>query len=428
MSDIKPKTWIKSLPEYVAGRTIEEIKQKYNLKEVYKLASNENILGPCPQVIKYLKENLSDINYYPDADALKVRSKIAEHYGVDLDNVIMGNGTDQIIEMICDCFIGVGDNIVIADPNFLIYEKAALKCGGSVKKIPLLKNSFKQDIFGIAEAIDNNTKIIFLASPHNPTGTIITKDEFEKLLTAVKEKKSSSFKKNGGILIVMDEAYYEYVEDEFRINTIQYIKNNENNSENNINNKANNNEIKNNQINNINDNKSDFKKDLNKENDCCKNSYNYDIDLIVLRTFSKIFGLAGLRIGYGIADKKIINILNKIRLPFNISIIAHKAAVKAIENYWYVDLIRDEIIKQKEIFYKTFDFLGLSYIKSYANFILVNLGSKCDKIIEKLLQHGFIIRPGKNLGIPGYARITISTPEVNEKFLNIFKKILKEKI
>ncbi len=359
---VSPKEWVKDLPEYVAGRTIEEIRKKYNLSVVYKLASNENIFGPSPKVIDFLKNNFDDINYYPDADALEIRLKISSHYSINKDNVIMGNGTDQIIEMICDCFIDKGDNIVTADPNFLIYEKSALKCGGNTIKIPIIKDNFRHNIDGIINAVDKNTKIIFLASPHNPTGTIISKPEFEKVL----ELKD--------VLIVMDEAYFEYVEDIFKINTIDYIKS-------------------------------------------CKN-------LIILRTFSKIFGLAGLRIGYGIADTEIIKILNKIRLPFNINLLAQKAACVAIDNYDYVEEIKNLNLKEKEKFYKIFDELGIEFVKSFANFILVNFKQKCDEIIEKLLCKGFIIRPGKNLGLPGYARITISTPDVNDRFLKVLKEVI----
>jgi histidinol-phosphate aminotransferase len=372
---IKPKDWINGLPEYVAGRTIDEIKQKYNLKEVYKLASNENILGPCQEVIDWLNCAGNGVNYYPDAEATEIRNKISGYYGVNADNVIMGNGTDQIIEMICDCFIGQGDNIVIADPNFLIYEKAALKCGGSVKKVPLTQGSFRQNIDEMIGAIDKFTKIIFFASPHNPSGTIVTGEEFKKLIKSVKEINRSG---SGEVIIVMDEAYYEYVDPKCRIETIDYIRENSN--------------------------------------------------LISLRTFSKIFGLAGLRIGYGIASKEMITMLNKIRLPFNTSIVSQGAAAKALENIWYVEEVRNGIQSQKAEFYKLFDDLGLEYIKSFANFILVKLGDDAGEVVGGLLKEGFIIRPGINLGIPGYARITISTPEVNGKFLNVFEKIYSKKV
>jgi len=361
---VKFKPWLNQLPEYVAGRTIEEIKKKYNLKNVYKLASNENIFGPCRQVRDFIKNNgAEDINYYPDSDCRMVREKITSVFGILPENVILGNGTDQIIEMICDCFINKDENIVIADPTFLIYEKSALKCGGNAIKIPL--KNFRQDISKMSDSVDVKTRILFLTNPHNPTGTNITKEEFENVMDII----------SSDILIVMDEAYYEYLPESDKIDTIEYTKKYPN--------------------------------------------------LMTLRTFSKAYGLAGLRVGYGIADSKIISALNKIRLPFNVSSIAQKTAVVALENRGYVNDVRDKISEEKEKFYSIFKTEGIKFIKSYSNFILVKSGEKNAEIIEELLQNGFIVRPGENLGIPAHIRVTVSTPEINDKFLEQFVKIYK---
>ncbi|MCL5072143.1 MAG: histidinol-phosphate transaminase [Actinobacteria bacterium] len=361
---VRFKPWLDQLPEYVAGRTIEEIKKKYNLENVYKLASNENIFGPCCQVKEFIKNNAAKgVNYYPDSDCREIRGKIASVFDVLPENVILGNGTDQIIEMICDCFVNEDENVVIADPTFLIYEKAALKCGGIVIKIPL--KDFRQDITKMADSVNANTRIFFLTSPHNPTGTNITKEEFENVMGKI----------SSNILIVMDEAYHEYLSEGDKIDTVAYTKKYSN--------------------------------------------------LITLRTFSKAYGLAGLRIGYGIADSEIISGLNKIRLPFNVSSIAQKTALIALENKGYVNDIRDKILKEKEKFYSVFKTEGINFIKSYSNFILIRLGEKNTEITEELLKNGFIIRPGENLGIPGYMRVTISIPEINDKFLNAFIRIYK---
>ncbi|MCL5070880.1 MAG: histidinol-phosphate transaminase [Actinobacteria bacterium] len=361
---VRFKPWLDQLPEYVAGRTMEEIKKKYNLKKVYKLASNENIFGPCRQVKEFIKNNAAEgINYYPDSDCREIREKIASVFDILAENVILGNGTDQIIEMICDCFVKENENVVIADPTFLIYEKAALKCGGKVVKIPL--KDFRQDITKMTGSANANTRILFLTNPHNPTGTNITKEEFENVMDKISRN----------VLIVIDEAYYEYLPEGDKIDTI-----------------------------------------------ACTKKYS---NLITLRTFSKVYGLAGLRIGYGIADSEIISGLNKIRLPFNVGSIAQKTAVVALENKEYANDIRDKILKEKEKFYSVFKTEGISFIKSYSNFILVRSGEKNTEIIEELLKNGFIIRPGENLGIPGYMRVTISIPEINDKFLKAFVKIYK---
>ena len=359
------KPWINDLPDYVAGRTVEEIKRKYGLSEVYKLASNENLFGPCSKVKETLKECIESVNYYPDSDTYDIRKAIAGKFNISKDNIIMGDGTDQVIEMICDCFIDRKDNIVTGDPNFLIYEKSALISGGSAKKIPL-RPDFSQDIKSILNAVDSNTKAIFIASPHNPSGTIISKEDFEYLL------------KNAGrnVLIVMDEAYYEYMPLQKQLDTVSYISDNPN--------------------------------------------------LIVLRTFSKIYGLAGLRIGYGIADPEVITGLNKIRLPFNVSSMAQKAACAALADGEYILKIRDIISNEKDKFYTAFKESGIEYIESFANFILVKTGEKSGAIVEELLKKGFIVRPGVNLGLPGYIRVTLATPEIDDKFLKIFIEIYKK--
>ncbi len=360
---IKFKPWIAGLPEYVAGRTIEEIKSEFNLSEVYKLASNENIMGPSPEVRDFIENYKYDLNYYPDSDCAAIRYGIAGKLALTPDSVIIGNGTDQIIEMICDCIIDRDDNIVIADPNFLIYEKATLKCGGSVKKVPL--KEFRQDVEGMIDELDKKTKIVFVASPHNPAGTIINKEEFNKLVSAVSDE----------ILLVVDEAYYDYLPEEDRIGTIDYLKEHSN--------------------------------------------------LIILRTFSKIYGLAGLRVGYGIADPYIISALNKIRLPFNVSSIGQKAAVVALKNDRYIEKIRDDVIREKEKLYTRLEKAGIGYVRSYANFILIKTGDPELEIVQELLKNGFIVRPGINLGVPGYIRVTISTPPVNDSFLDKFISIYK---
>ncbi|MBM3706549.1 MAG: aminotransferase class I/II-fold pyridoxal phosphate-dependent enzyme, partial [Actinobacteria bacterium] len=224
---------------------------------------------------------------------------------------------------------------------------------------------FRQNIPEIINSMNRSTKAVFLASPYNPTGTILTEDEFLDVLKNTDKD----------VLIVMDEAYHEYLEDDRKIDTVSFIKENPN--------------------------------------------------LVILRTFSKIYGLAGLRIGYGIADREIISILNKVRLPFNVNLIAQKAAVIALENDWYASRVRDEITAQKEKFYSFFDKSGIGYLRSHANFILVKTGDESNRIVEELLKSGFIVRPGLNLGIPGYIRVTISTPEINDRFLERFIEIYR---
>jgi len=246
---IKIKKYIMDVPEYIPGRTIDEIKEKYNLKKVYKLASNESLFGPDYGVLKEIRKNLRNIKYYPDGSCIEIRKKISEKFSIDINSVIIGNGTDQIIEMICDSFIGEGDNIVISDPTFLIYEKSTLKCNGIVVKVRLKKLS--QDVEELVKSINDKTKILFITNPHNPTGSKLGFSEFDYIMENV----------NQDVLVVMDEAYRDYMAEEDKIDTVSYVSRHNN--------------------------------------------------LIILRTFSKIYGLAGLRIGYGISDNKVISALKR---------------------------------------------------------------------------------------------------------------------
>jgi len=361
---LKIKKWISGLPDYTPGRSIEEIKNKYGLKKVYKLASNENLYGLPEGLTEKICEEIRNVYYYPDADCSQIREKLGKIYGIPIEEIIIGSGSDQVIEMICDSFIDSGDNIVIADPTFPIYEKAALKCGGIAIKVPLV--DFRHDIKGLLAAVDAHTRIMFLTNPHNPAGTNITKEEFKYILDRLPED----------ILLVMDEAYYEYAMPDERINTTEYIAGRDN--------------------------------------------------LMVLRTFSKMFCLAGLRIGYGMGSTEAIGALNKVRLPFNVSSIAQKAALYSLEHQDFVIGVRESIHKQKQIYYNVLDKNGIGFIKSYANFILIKVGTDSGQITGELLKEGFIVRPGENLGFPGYIRVTISTDEVSAKFLEIFTRIYKD--
>jgi histidinol-phosphate aminotransferase len=215
---VKMKKWISKLPQYIPGRTIEEIKRKYGLDTVYKMASNENLYGPHPEVIRKITGELGTINYYPDSDFGQLRQKLALKHKISPDMIIVGNGTDQIIELICDGFLETGENVVIADPTFLIYEKFAMKSGGTAVKIPLFADDLRQDIRGMLEVINDLTRIMFVTIPHNPSGTSIRKGEFDYLANNIPEE----------VLLVVDEAYYEYVPPDESINSIDYITRREN--------------------------------------------------------------------------------------------------------------------------------------------------------------------------------------------------------
>ena len=364
MNKIKIKEHIKKLPEYIPGKTIQEIKEKYNLKEVYKLASNENILGPSPKISQIIKTCLDDINYYPDSYNRQLRKKLSAILKISEDSLIFGNGTDQVIEMVCDALLDDKKNIVIPDPTFLTYEKSALKNNAGIIKVSL--KNFKQDVDSIKKAVNNKTSIIFLTSPHNPTGTILSGKEIESLLTDIRED----------ILLVLDEAYVEFMDEEDRPDSLGLLKKYSN--------------------------------------------------LMIMRTFSKIYGLAGLRIGYGIADMQLIKDISKLAQPFVVNQIAQQAALLSLDDTDYFDKSSEAIKSQRDKMSMQFEKGNIVYVKSSANFILIHTGKNTKIIVEELLKNGFIVRDGEFLGFPNHIRVSVSTSEINEKFLDCFFSIYKK--
>jgi len=361
---VKIKSWIKDLPEYIPGKTIDEIKKKYSLDVVYKLASNENIFGPSPKVMKVLKESLPEVNYYPDSYNRDLRKKLSEKIKISEDCLVFGNGTDQLIDMICDLILEKNKNTVIPDPTFLTYEKSSLKNNAQIVKIPL--KDFRQDVEAIIKNVNKDTAIIFLTSPHNPTGTILYDEEVKYILENVSKD----------ILVVLDEAYMEFVPEDKKIDSLKYLKEYEN--------------------------------------------------FMVLRTFSKIYGLAGLRIGYGIANADLIKSISKLVQPFVVNLLAQKAALAALDDDDYINEKKMLIITEREKLEKVLEEASIRYVKSYANFILIKTGPKTPYIVEDFLKEGFIVRDGEFLGFPGYIRVSMSTPEINDKFNNLLLKVYRD--
>ena len=364
MTRIKIKPWIADLPEYIPGGTIEDIKEKYNLKEVYKLASNENIFGPSEKVIEYFKREFPDINYYPDSYCRQLRKNLSLKLGITGDSIIFGNGTDQIIEMICDAILQKGKNIVIPDPTFLTYEKSAMKNSAQILRVPL--KDFRQDIASITKKANKNTAIIFLTSPHNPTGTIITKEEIEYILANV----------SNDVLIVLDEAYVEFMPEGNKINSIGYLKKYEN--------------------------------------------------LLLMRTFSKIYGIAGLRIGYGIGNEEVISNITKLMQPFVVNSIAQIAAIISLEDDENINRNVGIIISEREKFCKKLELAKIDYVKSYSNFVLIKTGNRSNEFSEELMKNGFMVRNGEFLGFAGFIRVSFSLPEINKKFIDLFVELYKK--
>ena len=309
---------ISKIKPYIPGRPIEEVKRELRLKEVIKLASNENALPPTPAALRAAKRALLTVNRYPDGGCFYLKKALAGGLGVRPENIIVGNGSDEIIILALRAFLKRGEEIIIAKPTFLIYELASRIAGAKIKFAPL--KDFRYDIPEMARLISGKTKLIFIANPDNPTGTYVTKKEIDFLV--------SSAPKN--TILYFDEAYFEFAKNirDFP-NTMKYIKN--------------------------------------------KN-------VIITRSFSKIYSLAGLRVGYGIAKREIIDCLNRVREPFNVNSLAQAAARASLNDKRYIERTIKFVEKAKSFLYKELDSLGLKYIPSVTNFVLINIGKDSKKV------------------------------------------------
>lgn len=356
------KESLKKLKPYKPGKSTEEMERVYGVKEIIKLGSNENPYGMSKKVIENI-ENIQSLELYPDNYVSELREKLSEKNNLNKSNFIFGNGSVEILQMICRVLLNEGDNIITGIPSFQSYKSEATLQGAETIEVELENNKFALD--KIIENINEKTKIIFIANPNNPTGTIITEKEQEEFIKKVPKN----------ILIVFDEAYNEFVTDKEYPDTINMLKQNKN--------------------------------------------------ICILRTFSKAYGLAGLRVGYAMADCEFIQELEKARVPFNINKIAEKSACIALED---TEFLNNCLEKNKEVLnyvYNEFDKLNIEYIKSEANFIMVDVKKSGIEISNKLLEKGIIVRPGFPK-MENYLRITIGTKEQMEKVINEIRKIMKE--
>lgn len=359
---MQPKQRILNAPVYQPGKPIEDVKREFGLTEVIKLASNENPYGCSPKAKAAIAEQLDNLALYPDGASLNLRWDLADALGVKPSQLIFGNGSDEILLMISRAFLSEGTNTVMATPTFSQYRSNAIIEGAELIEVPLKDGV--HDLEAMAAAINEQTKVVWVCNPNNPSGTIVTATELEAFL----QKVPSS------VLVVMDEAYYEYVVDSAYPQTVPMLSQYPN--------------------------------------------------LIILRTFSKIYGLATLRIGYGIASEELVSALEHVREPFNTGALGQVAARAALHDQEFVISCRDRNREGLKQLTDAFDEWGLSYFPTQTNFILVDLKMDSDEVFKKLLMNGIIVRSGNALGFPGYQRITVGTKEQNEKILSVLKEIV----
>jgi histidinol-phosphate aminotransferase len=355
--------YILSIKAYTPGKPIEALEREYGIDNSIKLASNENPLGPSPLALKAIETVLKNLHRYPDGSGHDPIKKISEKIGVAPHNIVLGNGSDEIIAMLVRALLKPGDEAILPRPSFLIYDIMVRSSGATPVYAPLKRLSI--DLPGIKNRITSRTRMVFICNPNNPTGTVVSKKEFDEFLKSLPPE----------IVVVVDEAYIEFVRDPNCLNSMDY--------------------------------------------------QNEDRPLVTLRTFSKAYGLAGLRIGYGVMPKELSELLNRIRLPFNANSLAQAAAAAAIDDIEFlkktIRLVHDGL----DFLYLSVDRLGLQYFPSQANFFLINVRKDAEEIFENMLRKGVIVRSMASYGYPEYIRINVGLPDENVRFVKALSEVLK---
>jgi len=355
---------IKELKPYVAGKSKQEFKRIFGNRESIKLASNENPLGCSPKSLQRVQAHMSSCNRYPDSSGFELRMKLADRYDLDMSNVIIGSGSEGIMSNIMRTFLSEDDKIISAKNSFIGFRVLADASGYHTDWIPM--KDYHYDLDAIADQIDDQTKIIYLANPDNPTGTYFTTKKFDSFMKKVPSR----------VLIILDEAYYEYTTD-----------------------------------------LDDYPDSM---------VYRYD-NIITLRTFSKVYGLAGFRVGYGFAHDDLISNLMKVKLPFEPSTLGQEAALGALDDDEFMRKSINLNAEQKELMYHFLNKNGIRYIKSRTNFITVVFNDKNmnHSFYNSLLENGVIVRGLDAFGLANCSRITIGTKEENDIFKETFLKVIE---
>lgn len=353
---------VQNLKPYPPGKPIEELERELGITGSIKLASNENPLGPSPKAIGAITENLKNIHRYPDANAYYLREKLAGKFGLSMNRIIVGNGADELIALVAQTFLSPGETVVIPEHAFLLYETCAISFDGSVVIVPLA--DFSVDHEAMINAATSHTKIIFINNPQNPTGKALMRDEISRFLNELPPD----------VIVVFDEAYIEFSTDPDVGSGLEFLD-------------------------------------------------SHPL-LIVLRTFSKIYGLAGLRLGYGFASEVIVDALNSVRQPFNVNSLAQVAALAALDDDEFVKKTLNLTKGGLAYLYGELDRLGLTYIPTQANFLLIKTPLGARETYERMLRQGVIIRPMDSYGLEEYIRVNVGLPEENSRFIHTLEGII----
>ena len=357
--------YIQAIEPYVPGKPLEALEREYGISDSVKLASNENPLGPSPKALAAIRKGLTTLHRYPDGAGYQLTKKIAGANGILPMNVVIGNGSDDIIALMVRALIRPGDRVIVPCPSFLMYAIAASAAGAVVDSVPL--KALTMDLDTMAERVTADTRMVFVCNPNNPTGTVVTQKAFDRFLTRLPDD----------VVVVVDEAYIEFA----------------------------------------------------RNPDCLKTGRPSDVNrpLVTLRTFSKVYGLAGLRVGYGIMPAPLAELLNRVRPPFNVNTMAQAAAVAALDDRPFVRQTIELVHQGLDDLYGALDHLGLTYFKTEANFFLIDVEQPADAVFENLLRQGVIVRSMRAYGYPTYIRINVGRESENRRFLCALETVLSPK-
>ncbi|AXF08804.1 histidinol-phosphate transaminase [Paraburkholderia graminis] len=360
-------SYVRAIAPYIAGKPISEVAREFGLDEakIVKLASNENPLGMPESAQRAMAQAASELGRYPDANAFELKTALSERYGVPSDWITLGNGSNDILEIAAHAFVEKGQAIIYAQYSFAVYALATQGLGARAIVVPAVK--YGHDLDAMLAAITDDTRLIFVANPNNPTGTFIEGPKLEAFLDKVPRH----------VAVVLDEAYTEYLPAEKRYDSIEWVRRYPN--------------------------------------------------LLVSRTFSKAFGLAGLRVGFAIAQPELTDLLNRLRQPFNVNTLAQAAAIAALNDQAFLEKTAALNAQGYRRLTEAFEKLGLEYVPSDGNFVLVRVGNDDaagNRVNLELLKQGVIVRPVGNYGLPQWLRVTIGLPQENEAFIAALEKTL----
>jgi histidinol-phosphate aminotransferase len=353
--------YIQALVPYAPGKPEEELERELGVKCVAKLASNENALGPSPLAIEALREVAQRVHRYSDPGSYYLRDALGKKHGFHPDHVFLGNGSNELLELIARAYLTPETNAVVAEHAFLIFKIVTRLLNAGLNLVPM--RDLTHDLEAMARSVDARTRVVFVANPNNPTGTFVGREEVERFIEMVPPN----------VVIVLDEAYYEYIRRPDIPRSLDYVREREN--------------------------------------------------VVVLRTFSKAYGLAGLRIGFGIGTKCLVQDMNRVREPFNVNLAAQVAALAALQDEEHVRKSVALAVEGKDYMYGELDRMGVPYVRSETNFILANVGSGRD-VYERLMKLGVIVRPMDGDGLHDYVRVSIGLPPENKAFIDGLERVM----